>query len=146
MNPAGKSNRPLWRHLFFLICGINKQTNLLVPCFTLYGIAVCLRKHLQCMGPSINNVDNFSKFFIPLYHIGSFLVLSVGNFDEFLTLHPLPIANVIYGRPYVCKMIHVSVYLKPNFCSFFVEQYGYCIIVWGTIYFMAKKKCRIIMW
>ena len=31
--------------------------------------------------------------------MGTFLVLSVGNFDKFLTPPPLPIADVVYGRP-----------------------------------------------
>ena len=31
--------------------------------------------------------------------MGTFLVLSVGNFDQFLTPPPLPIADVVYGRP-----------------------------------------------
>ena len=41
----------------------------------------------------------FRIFDTPLPHVGSFLVLSVGNFDQFLTPPPLPIANVVYGLP-----------------------------------------------
>ena len=41
----------------------------------------------------------FRIFDTPLPHVGSFLVLSVGNFDQFLTPSPLPIADVVYGQP-----------------------------------------------
>ena len=41
----------------------------------------------------------FWIFVTPLAHVGSFIVQSVGNFDQFLTPPPLPIANVVYGRP-----------------------------------------------
>ena len=41
----------------------------------------------------------FRIFDTPLPHVGSFLVLSVGNFDQFLTPPPLPIADVVYGWP-----------------------------------------------
>ena len=51
------------------------------------------------LGPSINEVVNFSGFLTPQPHVGSFLVLSVGNLDQFLTPSPLPIADVVYGRP-----------------------------------------------
>ena len=41
----------------------------------------------------------FRIFDTPLPHVGSFLVLSVGNFDQFLIPPPLPIADFGYGRP-----------------------------------------------
>ena len=41
----------------------------------------------------------FRIFDKPLPHVGSFLLLYVGNFDQFLTPPPLPIADVVYGRP-----------------------------------------------
>ena len=37
------------------------------------------------LGPSINEVVNFSGFLTSHPHVGSFLVLSVGNLDQFLT-------------------------------------------------------------
>ena len=41
------------------------------------------------MGPSINDVGNFPGFLThPLPHVDSFLVLSVGNFDQFLPPPP----------------------------------------------------------
>ena len=62
--------------------------------------------HVNCECSQIKNLnklraihkqrDNFSGFFKPPSHVGSFLVLSFGNFDQFLTP---PIANVVYGRP-----------------------------------------------
>ena len=55
----------------------------------------------QAKGPSINDVGNFSGFFDTLLsHVGSFLVLSVCNFDQFLTPLPLPIADVVYEWPH----------------------------------------------
>ena len=54
----------------------------------------------QAKGPSINDVGNFSGFFDTLLsHVGSFLVLSVGNFDQFLTTTLLTTADVVYGQP-----------------------------------------------
>ena len=41
----------------------------------------------------------FWIFDTPLPHVGSFLKLSVSNFDQFLTPPPLPIADVFYGQP-----------------------------------------------
>ena len=45
----------------------------------------------------------FWIFDTPLPHFGTFLVLkvSMGNFDQFLT--PLPIADVVYGRPLISQ-------------------------------------------
>ena len=51
--------------------------------FSLLRVLVLL---LPTLGPSINDVGNFSgNFDTPLPHVGSFLVLSVGNFDQILT-------------------------------------------------------------
>ena len=51
--------------------------------------------HVNCECSQIKNLnklraihkqrDNFSGFFKPPSHVGSFLVLSFGNFDQFLT-------------------------------------------------------------
>ena len=41
----------------------------------------------------------FQIFETPLPHVDSFLVLSVGNFDQFLTPPPLPITDIVYGWP-----------------------------------------------
>ena len=43
----------------------------------------------------------FPDFWHPLPNIGSFLVLSFGNFDQFLTPPLLPMADVVYGRPQI---------------------------------------------
>ena len=50
-------------------------------------------------GPSTNKVSHFSGFLTPLTTRWQFLVLLLGNFDQFLTPLPLPIADVVYGRP-----------------------------------------------
>ena len=42
----------------------------------------------------------FWIFNTPFPHVGSFLVLSVSNLDQFLTPSPLQIADVVYGRPH----------------------------------------------
>ena len=42
----------------------------------------------------------FQIFGTPSLMSVSFLVLSVGNFDQFLTLSPLPIADVVYEWPH----------------------------------------------
>ena len=42
--------------------------------------------------------QSFIRKEITGYRIGT-LVLSVVNFDQFLTPRPLPIADVVYGRP-----------------------------------------------
>ena len=49
-------------------------------------------------GPSINDVGNFSVLWQALPYVGSFLLLFVGNFDQFLT-PPFPITGVVYGQP-----------------------------------------------
>ena len=62
----------------------------------------------------------FRIFAPPLPHVGIFLVLSVGNFDQFLTPPPLPIDDVFYGRPLGEKRISdpcslcLSLYTAPN--------------------------------
>ena len=43
----------------------------------------------------------------PLLQVGSFLILSVCNFDQFLTIPP-PIADAVYG------WTHTKTYLKPQ--------------------------------
>ena len=43
----------------------------------------------------------FPIFDDPFPYVSRFLVLYVGNFDQFFTLTPLPIANIVYGWPLV---------------------------------------------
>ena len=45
----------------------------------------------------------FRIFETSLTHVGSFLVLSVSNFDQFLTPPTIPITDVVYGKPRVNK-------------------------------------------
>ena len=46
----------------------------------------------------MNEVGIFSGFFdTTRFHVGSFLVVSISNLDQFLTPLPLPIADVVYG-------------------------------------------------
>ena len=53
----------------------------------------------RSLGPSINDVGNFYGLLTTPSPCRQILVLSVGNFDQFLTLIPLPIADVVYGWP-----------------------------------------------
>ena len=55
--------------------------------------------HKQCKGPSINNIIFFWIFDTPLPHIGSFLVLSVGNFDQILTPPPSQLPTSFMDGP-----------------------------------------------
>jgi hypothetical protein len=58
-------------------------------------------KH-QNLGPSINHVSNFSEFLTPPSRTSAvFLVIFDSNFDQFLT--PVPIADVVYGQPFLQK-------------------------------------------
>ena len=62
------------------------------------------KKYLEASHFDLNWKHNrrrqfFRIFDTPLAHVGSFLVLSIGNFDQFFTPPPLPIADVVYGRP-----------------------------------------------
>ena len=63
----------------------------------------------------------FQIFDTLLHHVGSFLVLSVGHFDQFLTPPPLKIADVIYGWPPVsdewtiCNLDQLTLVSKGKF-------------------------------
>ena len=54
----------------------------------------------QGMGPFTNDVVNFfSDFSYTLHHIGSFSVLSIGNFDQFLKTSPSQLPTSLMDGP-----------------------------------------------
>ena len=69
---------------------------------------------LTSEGPSINDDDNFySGFLTPhLPHVGSFLVLSVGIFDQFLKSPPSQLPTLFMDGPYCVS--HPILYKEPH--------------------------------
>ena len=109
----------------------------------------------------------FWIFDTPLLHVDIFLVLSVGNFDQFLTPPSLPIEDVVYWRPLrvssVCT-IFLGLYVpfsKSLLCThlFWIDSYiftsqkkyilysinvtMYALVLEWLIYFHITKKSYI---
>ena len=62
----------------------------------------------------------FRIFDTSLPHVGTFLVLAVGNFDQFFDPSPLPIAEVVYGRPQIEIMIMIIMLLVISSSDSFI--------------------------
>ena len=61
------------------------------------------------LGPSINDVGKISGFMTsPLPHVGSFLVLAVGDFDHFLTPPPFQLPTMIMDGPFWYKILSIA--------------------------------------
>ena len=112
-------------------------------------------------GPSIKRCRLFFQIFdTPLPHVGSFLVLSVGNFDQFLTLftfmdgpklqtiHCLFVCSRVGSLHYLKKRIRIQTIHINSFCEFVSNTYIHlksnprpraCIRI--QIKIIAPKKC-----
>ena len=89
-------------------------------------------------GPSKNDVIIFCRFLspLPLPHLSIFLVLSIGNFDQFLTPStPLLIADVFYGWP----LAEISVQFFP-----FTWFSSVCTSVCGISCLISKNNMNFI--